>query len=161
MSAMLVLIVTVEEWELAGRQNGIVVSLLSLIAVMATTFYVLMRQRLFLPRQRRLKELTVMTNVSTFLIVLVGMSTVYLLIVALASALGAAFFSVQLLHNWTGVAVASVGADDYLRLASFVASLSIFIGALGSGLERHTYFRHVVFVDEEMRTVERNTVHTD
>ena len=150
LSALLVMIVTAEVWELAHRQSVGVVAGLSVIAIVSTTLYILFRQQLLVRRRPRLNELTVVANVSGFAIVLAGMLTIYFFMVAIAFAAAGVLFSPNLLHSWAGQPRSTVGAGDYLHLASFAASLSIFIGALGGSFERHTYFRHVIFVDEEV-----------
>ena len=35
-------------------------------------------------------------------------------------------------------------------MSAFVASVAILIGALGASFEEQHYFRHVIFVDEEI-----------
>jgi predicted Zn-dependent protease len=149
-SGLLVLVVTAEVWELAAAQAAAGVAGLSAVAVLATTIYILFRQRLFVRRKARLNELTVVTNVSALAIVLTGMATTYIVMVAVALLVGGVLFPPELLQRWMSRTAVSIGLTDYLQLACFTAALSIFIGALGSSFERHSYFRHVIFIDEEL-----------
>lgn len=151
LSAMLVLMITAEVWELAASQDHEFVVLLSLIAVGLATIYVILRQRLYVPRLRvQMTEQTVTTNMTTVLIVLLGMTTTYLLVFAIAVLLGSLLFHPGVVLSWAGSAAHSPFMDEYLLLAGFVAALAIFIGALGTSFENSYYFRHITFVDEEV-----------
>lgn len=149
-SAMLLLLVTAEAWELGTTQNPIVVTLLSLLAVLLTTIYILIRQRLFVRRERRLlSEQNVVTNLATFSIVLSGMISTYCFLFATSLVIGLFLFDSRLVAHWTNSA-ATMAMGSYLMLSGFIASLGIFIGSLGASFEQHQYFRHITFVDEEV-----------
>ena len=77
-SAMLVLLVTAEVWELGTTQSVTSISILSTLAIGLTTAYILVRQKLFVRRERTLlSEQNVVTNIATFSIVLFGMVSTY------------------------------------------------------------------------------------
>lgn len=151
LSAMLVLIVTAEAWDLGMTQGSLFVLLFSLVVILFTTIYSLTRQKLFVRREhRRLSEQNVVTNVSTFAIVFVGMTTTYGLLFLLTLLGSKTLFGPLLADNWTTAFEGVPSFGHYLKLAAFVASLGLFIGSLGASFEKHTYFRHVTFVDEEL-----------
>jgi predicted Zn-dependent protease len=151
LSAMLVLIVTAEAWDLGMTQGSLFVLLLSLGVILFTTLYSLTRQKLFVRREhRRLSEQNVVTNVSTFSIVFAGMTTTYGLLFLLTLLGSLTLFSSRLADNWTTAFEGVPTFGHYLTLSAFVASLGLFIGSLGASFEKHTYFRHVTFVDEEL-----------
>lgn len=150
-SAMLVLMVTAEVWELASSQRASFVTLLSLVAVGFATTYVILRQRLYTKATKwRMTEQTVTTNVATALIVLTGMTTTYLCVFAVGLLAGVTLFRPQLVRNWSGSVAQPPVLDEYILLSAFVAALSLFIGALGATFENNHYFRHITFVDEEL-----------
>lgn len=150
-SAMLVLMITAEAWELALNQSVGVLAVLAALAITLTTLYVVVRQRLFVRRERaRLSELSVVTNVSTLAIVLVGMTTTFVLLALITLVLGHAFFGPTLIADWADLKGNPRGVSIYVQLAIFVASTGLFIGALGATFESHHYFRHITFVDEEI-----------
>lgn len=151
LSAMVILMVTAEVWELAISQRGWFVTLLSLVAVIAATTYVILRQGLYIRRRKsRLTEQTVTTNVTTVLVVLLGMTTTYLLVFGTALLAGLLLFRGRLVNNWAGEGSHPPLLDEYCLLAAFVAALALFIGALGATFESNHYFRHITFVDEEV-----------
>jgi len=151
LSAMLILIVTAEVWELAISQEGRLLVLFSIASVCLATVYVVLRQGLYVRRGRaRLTEQTVTTNVTMGLVVLLGMSTTYLLVFVTTLLAGALFFHPKLVMNWSAQVGQPPLLDEYLLLSAFVAALAIGIGALGASFESGHYFRHITLVDEEV-----------
>lgn len=151
LSALLILLITAEVWDLGMNQPLLFVGILSLVSLLGTSLFVLKRQNLFLRRgRRRLTEQTVFTNISTALVVLLGMATTYLLLFGLAAVIGGSIFPRRLIQEWAASLPQAVGWPDYLVLAGFVASLGLLIGALGASFEGNPYFRHITFVDEEI-----------
>lgn len=150
LSAMLVLLVTAEVWELAISQEAGLLVMLSLVSVAASTTYVMLRQGLYVRRGKsQLTEQSVTTNVSMALVVLLGMVTAYFLVFATTFLLAAVLFHPGLVTGWSSAAVSPLW-DEYLVLSGFVAALAVFIGALGASFESNHYFRHITFVDEEV-----------
>jgi len=150
-STMMLLLVTAEAWDLGMSQTPVFVTLLSVIAILFTTWYTLLRQRLFVRRERRrLSEQNVVTNLSTFSIVLAGIATTYALLFLLTLAATQTLYTTELASNWSASLSRPPGLTHYATLAGFIASLGIFIGALGASFEQQHYFRHVTFVDEEI-----------
>jgi len=151
LSSLLILMITAEVWDLGMNQSVLFVGILSLTSLLGTSLFVLKRQNLCLRRgRRRLTEQTVFTNISTALVVLIGMTTSYLLMFGLAAVIGGSIFPHRLVQEWAASLPQTVGWPDYLVLAGFVASLGILIGALGASFEGNPYFRHITFVDEEI-----------
>lgn len=149
-SAMLVLLVTAEIWELGTSQSVNSVVTLSTSAIVATTVYILIRQKLLVRRERRsLSEQNVVTNIATFSIVLAGMLSTYAFLFLATSTLGFTLFDSRLITHWTNGDQPFVNGH-YLILSGFIASLGIFIGSLGVSFEDQHYFRHITFVDEEV-----------
>lgn len=148
LSTLFVLINTAEVWEVAVAQSPWFLIGLSLATLALTSWYVVRRQRLLARRShRRLTEQIVVTNVSMTVIVVLGMLTTYVGIFALTWLLGATVFPTPVVENWTG---AAARLEHYAYLSGFVASLGIVIGALGVSFEQQHYFRHMVYVDEEI-----------
>lgn len=150
-SAILILLISAEAWDLGMSQAPWFVVLLSLVAICFTTIYTLIRQKLFVRREHReLSEQNVVTNVSTSAIVFLGIMTTYLIMLLLTIIAALTLFSNRLADNWSESIVEAPSATHYFSLSLFVASLGIFIGALGASFEEQTYFRHVTLVDEEI-----------
>ena len=149
-SAMLILLVTAEVWELSTSQSMLSVASLSALSVVFTTIYILIRQKLFVRRERSLlSEQNVVTNIATFSIVLSGILTTYWLFFTTTLLLGYVFFDANVVANWTDFKQ-TMPLGHYFLLSGFIASLGIFIGSLGASFEQQHYFRHITFVDEEI-----------
>lgn len=147
-SALLVLLVTAEVWELATGQTPASTLALGMAAVLATTRAVLVRQKLTVRRRaKRLTEQVVVSDLSTSLAVLLGVLTTYALLFASAFALTAVVFRDDTVAAWTGVASLSPGTRA--TVAAFVASLGLAVGALGAAFEPRGFARHAAYVDEE------------
>jgi hypothetical protein len=150
LSAMLVLLLTAEVWDLAINQGAGPILLLSFVTVSTATTYVMLRQGLYVRRGKsRLTEQSVTTNITMALVVLLGMVTSYFLVFTTTFLLAALLFHPGVVTGWSGAAAVPLW-DEYLLLAGFVAALAMFIGALGATFESSYYFRHITFVDEEV-----------
>ncbi|WP_422371779.1 hypothetical protein [Hoeflea sp.] len=146
-SALAVLLMTAESWEVAANLSGPAILVLSLLALAATSTYLLKAQRLLASRQGPLREQRAVTNAGTVLAVVLGMGVTYLGVFAIAYLLAIGLFGSDLLERWVGEqALPSVR----LSISGLVASLSLIIGALGASFEPYGYFRHVTQIDDEI-----------
>jgi hypothetical protein len=149
-SALLILVITAEAWDLGMSQAPELVAGLSTATLILTSAYILRRQQLLVRRDSsRLTELAVVSHVSIVVSVFLGMLTTYLLLFAVTLGLARTLFSQRLVEGWAASLGGHVLGYHYLVFAAFVASLGILIGALGASFENQTYFRHVAYVDEE------------
>lgn len=149
-SALVILLITAEAWDLGMSQRPAFVVLLSLLTLCATTGYVLKRQRLLVRRgRRRLTEQTVVTNVSIALTVMLGLAVTYAALFLLTLLLARLLFPAHLIETWAASVEDGIGLRHYLVLAAFVAAMGILIGSLGASFEKESYFRHIAYVDEE------------
>lgn len=149
-SALLLLVITAEAWDLGMSQAPELVAALSTATLILTSAYILRRQQLLVRRDSsRLTELAVVSHVSIVVSVFLGMLTTYLLLFAVTLALARTLFSQHLVEGWAVSLGGQVLGHHYLVFSAFVASLGILIGALGASFEDQNYFRHVAYVDEE------------
>ena len=150
LSTLLVLVVTAEAWELGMSQTWASTMVLSTVSLLATSVYILKRQRLLVRRHGRVPtEQRVVANVSMVLTVIAGMSVTYVLLFALTWLLGIALLNPVLIRHWGNLPDDAALSGARLLMAGFVASLGIGIGALGAAFEGRSYFRHVLHVDRE------------
>jgi hypothetical protein len=149
-SAIVVLLITAEAWDMGVRLSAARLAALSAGAIVVTSVYVLRRQRLT-PRVRnaRLTEQRVLASFAVATGVVLGMVTTYGLLFAGALAFTEIFYPVRLIEGWVAMPGSHVGTSHYLAMCGFVATLGVVLGALGASFESENYFRHVVLVDEE------------
>lgn len=147
-STQLVLMMTAEAWELGMTQPVLRVAVLSLLALLTTSYYVIHRQHLLSRFGRRPSEQSVVAHMAICIGVLVGMATTYLALFA-STWFGARYmFDVAVVRNWTAN-LAKLDEAHYVSLASFIASAGLVVGALGASFEEEDYFRRVTLLDEE------------
>ncbi|SRR6056297_32077 len=152
-STVAILLMTAEAWDLALSQDGMRVAVLTIGSWCLTTAYVIGRQQLLVRRQQRRSEQAVVTSASAIGILLVGMLVTWCGLYFIALLFGGVFFGPDLIAAWASSSQASLLANGWLAkfwMAAFSASLGLLIGALGASFESQHYFRHVVFVDEEI-----------
>ena len=150
-STLLVLMMTAEAWDLGVGLAPVTVGSLSVLSVLLTTAYVVRRQGLLVRRAARDRtEQTIVTNVATVAVVLLGMTTTFVLLASLSLVLGGLLFRGELVEGWAASVPTTVGWDHYLRMAGLTASLGLGIGSLGASFESQRYFQHVTYVDEEI-----------
>jgi len=152
-STLAILFMTAEAWDLALAQGALRVSLLLSGTWTATTIYVVLRQQLLVQRRKRISEQSVVTSASAIGIVFVGMLTTWFTLFAVGILLAHLLFPSELIANWASSTVHESRQLDWLdrpHMAMFSASLGLLIGALGASFESQHYFRHIIFVDEEI-----------
>jgi hypothetical protein len=148
-SALAVLMMTAESWDVALRLPVATVAAASLTALVATSGWVLKSQRLLArPGDRGLMEQRVVSNMSAIAAVAIGMGVTYLAVFAASLAMAFVFFGDALLQGW--VDAGFTGDFARFRMAGFCAALSLVIGALGASFEPYGYFRQVTFIDDEV-----------
>lgn len=149
-SALLILLMTAEAWDLGMSQDPRVIAALSLLALVTTTAYIVKRQRLLVRRGvGGLREQTAISNISVTLSILLGLLTTYAGLFLVVLALSLALYPEELVTDWAASREGEVALRHYLVLAGFIASLGIVIGSLGASFEEQQYFRHIAYVDEE------------
>lgn len=150
-STILVLLMTAETWDMAMNQTPWNVVLILSLSLVVTTGYICHRQQLLIRRSRRpLTEQIVVSNFSAVLIVAVGTLTMSFLLFVLGLLFSWWMFPAAVAETWAASLEESVSTANHLLLAGTVSSLGILIGALGATFENQNYFRHVIFVDEEI-----------
>lgn len=149
-STLMLLLMTAEAWDLGMGQSLRFVLVFSLLVLLGTSAFILKRQKLLLHRgERRLTEQTVVTHVSISIVVLLGMTTTYLLLFGLTLLLSGTLFTPSLLQGWAVSVEGALTTQHYLSHAGLVAALGLVIGALGASFEGQYYFQHITYVDEE------------
>jgi len=146
-SALAVLLMTAESWEVAANLSAGALIVLSVLALAATSTYLLKAQRLLASRQGPLREQRAVSNAGTVLAIVFGMGVTYLGVFAIAYLLAVGLFGNGLLERWVGE---SALPSVRLSISGLVASLSLIIGALGASFEPYGYFRHVTQIDDEI-----------
>lgn len=148
-SALAVLVMTAESWEVAANLSGSIIVILSLAAIAATSAYLVSVQHLLASRRGPLREQRAVSNAGTVIAVVAGMTVTYATVFAVACLLASGLFSDALLEAWTGVP-SEESVLLRFRLSALAASLSVVIGAFGASFEPYGYFRHVTQIDDEI-----------
>ncbi|MAT16440.1 MAG: hypothetical protein CMJ46_14350 [Planctomyces sp.] len=149
-SALLVLLMTAEAWELGMSLSGQTAFFLSVFCLFVTTSYIIVQQRLLVSRgAHEPREQRVVALISVPVIVLMGIFTTFVVLIIASLAAELMLFERSVVENWAA-SVTEIGLAQYLSLATFVGSVALLIGALGASLEDQQYLRHVVLVDEEI-----------
>lgn len=147
-SALVVLIVTAEAWEVGTHLNALQAIGLAGFSVIVSSLFLLRRQGLLISTsQNRLTELRVVTDFTTVLCVFTGMATAFLGLFAAALLTGLALFDADLIAKWIGRP-----DDGWARsgMADLVASIGLIVGALGASFEGKARFRHLLHIDAEL-----------
>lgn len=152
-STVAILLMTAEAWDLGLSQPIYRIIALACGALLITTLFVTVRQQLLMRRGTHSTEQTVVTAVSALSIVAVGMAATWLAMSALSLVIASMLFNWEVVAEWaasTEWQSETPGYVTYVKMSFFTASLAILIGALGASFEPQGYFRHVIFVDEEI-----------
>jgi predicted Zn-dependent protease len=153
MSTLAILYMTAEAWDLGLTQTTASVTQLACLSLIATTFYVTSRQQLLVRRGRQRSEQTVVTTASALGIVVIGMAVTWCALVVIGLSVSQLLFSSSLIASWSGsaeLASSEAGWAEKFQMSVFTASIGLVIGSLGTSFESQNYFRHLIFVDEEI-----------
>lgn len=152
-STLVILLMTAESWDLALSQSPARMMALVVAAWAGTTVYVVFRQQLIVSSRNQRSEQIVVTSFSAMGIVFTGMFVTWVLLLSAALAVICLLFQAEVIASWAAsaeLAVTDIGFRHRLQMAGFAASLGLMIGALGASFESQHYFRHIIFVDEEI-----------
>jgi len=150
-SALFVLLITAEAWDLGMSQQPWPMFGFSLTALVGASLFLIKRQRLLLRySRRRLTEQVVVTTIAISSVVILGMAFTYLMLFAMTLLLANGLFGNDLIAVWAASLQGRIGWQNYLTLGQLTASLGLVIGALGATFEGQEYFRHIAYVDEEL-----------
>ena len=152
-STVVVLLMTAEAWDLALSQSWSSLSLLTIAAWLLTTGHVIVRQQLLMRHGRRPSEQTIVTMTSAIGIVVTGMIVTWFCLLLIGATISGFLFGPNLISSWAASSELSAGEVGFamkLKMCGLSASLGLLIGALGASFESQHYFRHVIFVDEEV-----------
>lgn len=150
-SALLIMVITAEAWDLGMNQSAQVIIVLSIIALLGTSVFIIKRQHLLMrTRTRRLSEQRVISNVSVTISIIMGMATTYFLLFAVTLLISRFLFTSVIIEKWAVSTGGAVHTGNYLVLSGFFATLGIIIGALGASFEVQSYIKHIAMVDEEI-----------
>lgn len=150
-SALFVLMVTAEAWELGMALSLTAVAALSLASLAGTSAYVLVRQRLLAPaRAQRLTEQLAVMQFAVALGVLAGLISTYLVLFLASVAATKLLFPPDLVAGWTGLAPEQLDGARFAALSGFVSALGVIIGALGASFESQRYLRYLALIDYQL-----------
>lgn len=149
-STMVILLVTAETWDLAKAQQPVTLGVMMFATLCCTTLFVTFKQHLLVrSHTKQLREQSVITHISAFLIVCIGMITTALSLISVTLALSYFLYPQELIARWTDTASHAL-PFVYWKTACLVTAQGLLIGALGASFEEQHHFRHIVFVDEEL-----------
>ena len=149
-SALVVLMITAEVWQLGSTQSPGTVLFASLVSWLGTTTYVVQRRRPSTDRSGlELVELAAQNRISTTVVIAVGMAVTYALLFVTAFGVGLSLFGASLVEGWVPSLDAAFGVGHRLAFSGTVAALGLVAGALGASFEQQDYLGHVAQVDEE------------
>jgi hypothetical protein len=150
-STLLILMRTAEAWDRGMGQALPRMVVCSLLVLIGTSLYILLRQKLLLRRMtHRMSEQIVLTNAAITLVVVFGMATTYVLLFVATLLVASFLFSDALISGWAASLGEPLRFVHFLAFGQLTASLGILIGSLGASFEGQHYFRHIAYVDEEL-----------
>lgn len=135
-----------DAWALGARMSGGWVPAASGVAILAATWFIYLGQNI--GRQGRLahrSEQLVRTRIVLFLSLLVGMMSLWAIVLAVA-AMGVHAVTPDLAAEWSGRTLDTV---DRLRFAAFLAMIGVLGAALGGNLEEESEIKAELIFDEE------------
>ena len=150
-SALFVLMMTAEVWELGMSQNAATLWGLSIVSLVGTAVFVLLRQRLLMAsRSQRLSEQIAVMRIAITFGVFSGMLSTYLVLFVTCFAAAQLLFPAGVAARWSVSSDAALTWPAYVGFAAFVSALGVIIGALGASFERQGHLKQLAMLDKEI-----------
>ncbi len=149
----LILVFTSEIWDAGFHMTDREVWTFAILSVIASAVYLLMAQRLFLPRKEKRynTEHLAVVNVAMTLTILVAAAGLFTMLMILMLVIQIFIFPPDLIREWPSLDLgrADIGFTDQLRIASLISTIGVLTGALGGGLESRDVVRHLALFEAE------------
>ena len=150
-STTALLMLTAEAWDLALAQSANSLILMFVVTLILTTLFIADRHHLFFKKRRARTEQQVVSQVSAILVVVIGLVTTWTCLTAFSWVVSSALYPQTLIATWAGSTDYEVTSSIAKSTMSvFCGSIGLLIGSLGASFEDQHFFRHVIFVDEEI-----------
>ncbi len=146
-SAGLVVMLTAEAWALGASQSWVGVGVAAGIVWTATVLYLLARENVIARRLARRSEQRVIARTAMALGVAMGMLLAFAVAGIVSWTIGWAFYPPDLIENWTSYSFAPL---ILVKVAIFVATLGLGVGAMGVSLDAPSSFKYAVVVTAEL-----------
>lgn len=146
-SAMVLLLVTAETWELAMHLPALPLVSISLASLITAIVYIATQQRLFMPAPRRTTEQVATAHLAIGLSLITAIAVAYIGLFAL-TLFATITFPSSVVDSWSKLD--QVHYRDQFRMAAMVAAACLAIAALGGSFEQRSQVRHMAYVDEEI-----------
>lgn len=150
-STTALLMLTAEAWDLALSQSINALIIMFVITSIVTTLFIADRHRLFFKKRRSRTEQQVVSQVSAILVVVFGLLTTWTSLAMFSLAVSFVLYPQALISTWAASTEYDINSSNAKVVMSvFCASVGLLIGSLGASFEEQHFFRHVIFVDEEI-----------
>ncbi|MDY6796103.1 MAG: hypothetical protein SWK76_12640 [Actinomycetota bacterium] len=146
-AALVLALLSAELWYLGVGINIWRLVLIAVVVLLGATFYVVLRQRLYVRRvSLSHSEQAAFFNLTSFFTVLCVFITLLLAIFAATSLASFGIYPRYIVREW--LQKGEVSASDYIKVSLLVSSLVMVVGALGAGLEENQHFRRVMYTEK-------------
>jgi hypothetical protein len=146
MAALVLALLSTELWYLGVGINTWRLILIAVAVLLASTLYVVFRQRLYVRRvSRSLSEQAAFFNLTSFLTVFSVLLALFVAIFVVTIVVTVGVYPRYIIEDWLGKS--DVGFLDYAKVSLLISSMAMVVGALGAGLEENQHFRQVMYTE--------------
>jgi hypothetical protein len=146
MAALVLALLSTELWYLGVGINTWRLIIIAVAVLLASTLYVVFRQRLYVRRvSRSLSEQAAFFNLTSFLTVFSVLLALFTIIFVVTIVVTVGVYPRYIIEDWLGKS--DVGFLDYAKVSLLISSMAMVVGALGAGLEENQHFRQVMYTE--------------
>ena len=146
MAALVLALLSTELWYLGVGINTWRLIIIAMAVLLASTLYVVFRQRLYVRRvSRSLSEQAAFFNLTSFLTVFSVLLALFTIIFVVTIVVTVGVYPRYIIEDWLGKS--DVGFLDYAKVSLLISSMAMVVGALGAGLEENQHFRQVMYTE--------------
>lgn len=149
----LILVFSAEIWDAGFHMTDGEIWTFAILSVLASAWYLLMAQRLFLPRKEKTfnTEHLAVVNVGITITIVVATVGLFAMLMVLMLGIQIFIFPPDLVREWPSLDLASadIALTDQIRIAALIATMGVLTGSLGGGLESRDVVRQLALFDAE------------
>lgn len=147
----LILVFSAEIWDAGFHMTHGELWSFAILSVLASAWYLLMAQRLFLPRKEKRfnTEHLAVVNVGITVTILAATVGLFAMLMVLMLGIQIYIFPPDLVREWPSLDLSStdIGLMDQIRIAALIGTIGVLTGSLGGGLESRDVVRHLALFD--------------
>lgn len=144
-----ILVFTAEIWDVGMNMSNTTATVFALLSILASSFYLVEVQSLFLPRKEKkiITEHLAVANTVIYLSIILTCIGLFIMVGGLMIVIEQFVFPGDLMQTWPTLDKPVILWQDKVRLAAFISTVGVTTGALAGGFESKVVIQHLALFE--------------